>query len=200
MLPRISCPNRRWFADKEPATLDQSPSPFRIEHGDDRFAAVVADVSGSHGVKPLFPAADHPLDALHRDRPRTGERARRRAPRPARRHAARRHRRAGIRRRAAREDPRRRNRRRGGQSSNSGLRRLFAASALGRSRRSRPSSGEQSNISVIADGKYVVKILRRITPGIHPEIEVGRFLADVAHFENAPTLLRLGRVDGRREP
>ena len=42
---------------------------------------------------------------------------------------------------------------------------------------------------MIVDNKYVVKILRRITAGIHPEIEVGRFLADVAHFQNAPTLL-----------
>jgi maltose alpha-D-glucosyltransferase/alpha-amylase len=48
---------------------------------------------------------------------------------------------------------------------------------------------EQSNSSVIVDNKYVVKVLRRITAGIHPEIEVGRFLADVAHFENAPRLL-----------
>ncbi len=42
---------------------------------------------------------------------------------------------------------------------------------------------------MIVDSKYVVKILRHITAGIHPEIEVGRFLADVAHFQNAPTLL-----------
>jgi maltose alpha-D-glucosyltransferase / alpha-amylase len=48
---------------------------------------------------------------------------------------------------------------------------------------------EQSNSSVIVDGKYVLKILRRVTPGIHPEIEVGRFLVDVAHFQNAPALL-----------
>ena len=48
---------------------------------------------------------------------------------------------------------------------------------------------EQSNSSVIVDNKYVIKILRRITPGIHPEVEVGRFLADVAHFQNAPALL-----------
>jgi len=34
-----------------------------------------------------------------------------------------------------------------------------------------------------------VKVLRRITSGIHPEVEIGRFLADVAHFQNAPTLL-----------
>ena len=48
---------------------------------------------------------------------------------------------------------------------------------------------EQSNSSVIVDNKYVIKVLRRITAGIHPEVEVGRFLADVAHFKNAPQLL-----------
>ncbi len=48
---------------------------------------------------------------------------------------------------------------------------------------------EQSNSSVIVDNKYVIKVLRRITAGVHPEVEVGRFLADVAHFKNAPQLL-----------
>jgi maltose alpha-D-glucosyltransferase / alpha-amylase len=52
-----------------------------------------------------------------------------------------------------------------------------------------PIAREQSNSSVIVDNKYVIKVLRRITAGIHPEIEVGRFLADVAHFQNAPQLL-----------
>jgi maltose alpha-D-glucosyltransferase/alpha-amylase len=51
------------------------------------------------------------------------------------------------------------------------------------------SEREQSNTTAIVEDKYVVKILRRVTAGIHPEIEVGRFLADVAHFQNAPTLL-----------
>jgi maltose alpha-D-glucosyltransferase / alpha-amylase len=48
---------------------------------------------------------------------------------------------------------------------------------------------EQSNSSVIVDNQYVVKVLRKVTSGIHPEFEVGRFLTDVAHFKNAPTLL-----------
>ena len=48
---------------------------------------------------------------------------------------------------------------------------------------------EQSNSSVVVDNKYVVKIFRKVTPGIHPEFEMGRFLADVAHFKNTPALL-----------
>jgi maltose alpha-D-glucosyltransferase/alpha-amylase len=47
---------------------------------------------------------------------------------------------------------------------------------------------EQSNSSVIVDNQYVVKVLRKVTVGIHPEFEVGRFLADVAHFGNSPAL------------
>jgi maltose alpha-D-glucosyltransferase/alpha-amylase len=48
---------------------------------------------------------------------------------------------------------------------------------------------EQSNTTVIADAKYVVKVLRRVNSGIHPEIEVGRFLTDVAGYANVPPLL-----------
>jgi maltose alpha-D-glucosyltransferase/alpha-amylase len=48
---------------------------------------------------------------------------------------------------------------------------------------------EQSNTTVIAEQKYVVKLLRRITPGIHPEIEIGRFFVEQAPFANAPRLL-----------
>ena len=42
---------------------------------------------------------------------------------------------------------------------------------------------------MIVDSKYVVKVLRRVTAGIHPEFEMGRYLADVAHFQNSPALL-----------
>src|SRR5262249_41995402 len=48
---------------------------------------------------------------------------------------------------------------------------------------------EQFNSSMVADSRYIVKILRRITAGVHPEIEIGRFLVDVVHFQNAPALL-----------
>jgi len=48
---------------------------------------------------------------------------------------------------------------------------------------------EQSNTSIIAEGKYVVKVLRKVTPGIHPELEIGRFLAEDAPFDYAPKLL-----------
>jgi maltose alpha-D-glucosyltransferase/alpha-amylase len=65
----------------------------------------------------------------------------------------------------------------------------FAAEPLPEIKNISAVAREQSNSSTIVDNMYVVKVLRRITAGIHPEIEVGRFLADVAHYENAPRLL-----------
>jgi maltose alpha-D-glucosyltransferase/alpha-amylase len=47
---------------------------------------------------------------------------------------------------------------------------------------------EQSNTTAIVDGAFVVKLIRRVSAGVHPEIEVGHFLLDSA-FANAPTLL-----------
>ena len=48
---------------------------------------------------------------------------------------------------------------------------------------------EQSNSSIVVDNRYVVKLLRRLNDGIHPEIEIGRFLTDKTGFKNAPALL-----------
>jgi len=52
-----------------------------------------------------------------------------------------------------------------------------------------PVGVEQSNTSMVADNNYVVKVLRKVTAGVHPEIEIGRFLAEEAPFANAPALL-----------
>ena len=50
------------------------------------------------------------------------------------------------------------------------------------------STGEQSNTSVRVGG-VMLKGFRRLEPGIHPELEIGRFLTEVAGFRNAPALL-----------
>jgi maltose alpha-D-glucosyltransferase/alpha-amylase len=47
-------------------------------------------------------------------------------------------------------------------------------------------SAEQSNTSIQLGEAMVLKIYRRLQPGVHPELEVGRFLTDVAGFENTP--------------
>ncbi|HEV7872824.1 MAG TPA: putative maltokinase, partial [Enterovirga sp.] len=50
-------------------------------------------------------------------------------------------------------------------------------------------SGEQSNTSIALDDSMVLKLYRRVQPGIHPEVEVGRFLTEVAGFANTPPTL-----------
>ncbi len=49
--------------------------------------------------------------------------------------------------------------------------------------------GEQSNTSIIFGGKIILKFYRRLQPGVHPEVEIGRFLTEVAQYKNAPALL-----------
>jgi maltose alpha-D-glucosyltransferase/alpha-amylase len=48
---------------------------------------------------------------------------------------------------------------------------------------------EQSNSTALVDNEYVVKVYRKLEPGINPEIEIGRFLTEVAGFPNSPMLL-----------
>jgi len=65
----------------------------------------------------------------------------------------------------------------------------FAASELPKIETIKLVDREQSNSSVIVDNRYVVKLLRRLASGTHPEIEIGRFLTDQTGFKNAPALL-----------
>jgi maltose alpha-D-glucosyltransferase/alpha-amylase len=48
---------------------------------------------------------------------------------------------------------------------------------------------EQSNSTALVDTDYVVKIYRKLEAGLNPEVEVSRFLTDVAGFANTPALL-----------
>jgi maltose alpha-D-glucosyltransferase / alpha-amylase len=48
---------------------------------------------------------------------------------------------------------------------------------------------EQSNVSVIIDEQIMLKIYRRIRSGTQPELEVTRFLTEVAGFQNTPKYL-----------
>jgi maltose alpha-D-glucosyltransferase/alpha-amylase len=59
---------------------------------------------------------------------------------------------------------------------------------------------EQSNTTVIADSAYVLKLFRKVNDGIHPEIEIGRFLIEQTGYRNAPDLLGSIELveDGRR--
>jgi maltose alpha-D-glucosyltransferase / alpha-amylase len=53
----------------------------------------------------------------------------------------------------------------------------------------RAVQAEQSNTTALVGESFVVKLFRRLEVGINPEIEIGRFLTDVAQFENTPPLL-----------
>jgi maltose alpha-D-glucosyltransferase/alpha-amylase len=64
----------------------------------------------------------------------------------------------------------------------------------------RVGTAEQSNTTVFVDGAYVLKFFRRIQPGVNPEIEMGRFLTDVAGYQNVPPLIgSVELVNGEHE-
>ncbi len=48
---------------------------------------------------------------------------------------------------------------------------------------------EQSNSSVIIGDRILLKIYRRPASGVQPELEVGRYLTEEAHFDRSPALL-----------
>jgi trehalose synthase-fused probable maltokinase len=52
----------------------------------------------------------------------------------------------------------------------------------------RRSGAEQSNTSVTAED-VILKAFRKLEPGVHPELEVGSYLTQVAGFRNVPKLL-----------
>jgi maltose alpha-D-glucosyltransferase/alpha-amylase len=64
----------------------------------------------------------------------------------------------------------------------------------------RPLSNEQSNTSVRVGGAHVFKLIRRLQAGVHPQLEIGRFLRRAA-FRAAPPLegsLTYRAADGGR--
>jgi maltose alpha-D-glucosyltransferase/alpha-amylase len=50
------------------------------------------------------------------------------------------------------------------------------------------SRGEQSNTSIVFGDQLIMKTFRRLEAGPNPELEVGRFLTESAHFEHAAAL------------
>ncbi|MBI1206918.1 MAG: maltose alpha-D-glucosyltransferase [Azospirillum sp.] len=52
-----------------------------------------------------------------------------------------------------------------------------------------PLAVEQSNTSWVIGNATVLKVYRRLSPGIHPELEIGRFLTDRAGYLNTPPTL-----------
>ena len=193
-------PERRWFADKGVRHLaPKVTAAVPIEHGDDRFAVVIADVAGPSGISRYFlpltirwarytsiDGGSAILLAAVRRGPREGALL---DASPEREFIT-----ALLAKIHAGEDVAR-------DGNRLEFRPTHAFSAQPAPEVTAVNGGEreQSNTTVVVDNKYVVKILRRVTSGIHPEIEIGRFLTDVARFENAPTLLgSLELIEGDR--
>jgi maltose alpha-D-glucosyltransferase/alpha-amylase len=54
--------------------------------------------------------------------------------------------------------------------------------------RPRRLKAEQSNTSIAYDDRLILKFFRRIEEGVNPDLEISRFLTEVAHFANTPPL------------
>jgi maltose alpha-D-glucosyltransferase / alpha-amylase len=54
---------------------------------------------------------------------------------------------------------------------------------------SRLGSAEQSNTSIVYGKEFILKLFRRLQPGENPDVEIGRFLTEVAHFTHIPPFL-----------
>ncbi len=189
VLPNF-LPDRRWYADKAARRMSAAvTATVPIDHGPDRFVATIADITTPHGTSRYF----MPLTirwvrhTTLEHTPATILAAVRRGPREgtlldaaaepefiaallAKIHAG----------ETAGDDKHKITFRPTSAMTNSPLAEIKKVFAINR---------EQSNTSIIVDDNYVIKIFRRVAPGIHPEIEVGRFLTDIAQFKNAPALL-----------
>jgi maltose alpha-D-glucosyltransferase/alpha-amylase len=60
----------------------------------------------------------------------------------------------------------------------------------------RTGSAEQSNTSILYNGKLILKLFRRLQPGENPDTEIGRFLTEVARFPRIAPFL--GEIRGSR--
>lgn len=64
----------------------------------------------------------------------------------------------------------------------------LAGEDAGASLQVRRSGVEQTNTSIILGERLVLKLYRRLQRGTNPDLEVGRFLTEIARFENTPPL------------
>ncbi len=61
----------------------------------------------------------------------------------------------------------------------------------------RPAGAEQSNSSAIFGDRLIMKLFRRQQPGANPDVEIGRFLTEMAKFANIPPFA--GSLEYRRD-
>ncbi|MGE3821052.1 MAG: putative maltokinase, partial [Isosphaeraceae bacterium] len=58
------------------------------------------------------------------------------------------------------------------------------------------SKAEQSNTSIVFGDRYILKVFRRVEPGVNPDLEIGRFLSERQRFPHSPQVL--GFLEYRR--
>ena len=63
----------------------------------------------------------------------------------------------------------------------------------------RYSSAEQSNSSAIIGNEMMIKMLRRVSSGVHPELEMGRFLTEQGFTHISAMLGQVSRYDKKGE-
>ncbi|WP_426116856.1 maltose alpha-D-glucosyltransferase [Pseudomonas sp. DSP3-2-2] len=61
-------------------------------------------------------------------------------------------------------------------------------------------SAEQSNSSVVVGGSVVLKMIRKVTAGVHPELEMGAYLTNAGYMHISPLLGSVVRVGNDGEP
>jgi len=64
----------------------------------------------------------------------------------------------------------------------------------------KPVGAEQSNTSIIYGDRLILKFFRKVEEGVNPDLEIGAFLTEKAHFANTPQVagsLKYVRHDGR---
>ena len=60
-----------------------------------------------------------------------------------------------------------------------------------------PLRGEQSNTSIVYGDRFILKFFRRISEGLNPDVEIGRFITEKTDFANVPPLA--GFLELRKE-
>ncbi|VVP87047.1 1,4-alpha-glucan branching enzyme GlgB [Pseudomonas fluorescens] len=76
----------------------------------------------------------------------------------------------------------------------------LGALGLGEDSEVRYLSAEQSNSSVVVGNSLVLKLIRRVNPGIHPELEMSAYLTAAGFANISPLLGWVSRVDNQGEP
>lgn len=77
---------------------------------------------------------------------------------------------------------------------------LLAALGLNDESAVRYLSAEQSNSSVVIGDSVVLKLIRRVNPGIHPELEMSAYLTAAGFANISPLLAWVSRVDEQNAP